>query len=135
MDLYTNIFLVFTTSSSIATWAIWKEMPLLWAGIIAISQIVTLAKPYLLFPKYVKVFYERNLQWQNISLEIEELWHKLENSIIEESVAAKEYFDLRKKSLIFDKVSEDIIFFDYTRLQDKAEELCNFNIQKLYNNE
>jgi len=134
-DLYTNIFLVFATSSSIATWAIWKEMTLLWAMIIAISQIVTLAKPHFLFPKYVKVFYEKSIQWQNLSLEIEELWHKIDNSIIEESEASKIYFALRKRCLVFNKVPEDIIFFDYNKLQDKAETLCNYNIQKLYSYE
>jgi hypothetical protein len=134
-DLFTNIFLVFATSSSIATWAIWKEMPLLWAMIIAISQIVTLAKPYFLFPKYIKVFYEKSIQWQNLSLEIEELWHKIDNSIIDEAEASQIYFVLRKRCLAFDKVPEDIIFFDYNKLQDKAEILCNYNIQKLYSHE
>lgn len=135
LDLYTNIFLVFATSSSIATWAIWKEMPLLWALIIATCQIITLAKPHFLFPKYIKVFYEKNIQWQNLSLEIEELWHKFDNSIIEESEASELYFNLRKRCIAFDKVPEDIIFFDFNKLQNKAESLCNYNIQKLYVNE
>lgn len=134
-DLCLNIFLVLATSSSIATWAIWKEMPLLWATIIAISQIITLAKPYFLFPKYIKVFYEKSIHWQNTTLEIEELWHKFENGIVDEPNASKTYFELRKRALAFDKVPEDIIFFDFERLQEEAETLCDYYIQKQLNYE
>ena len=109
-DLCTNIFLVIATSSSIATWAIWKELPFLWAAIIAISQIITLLKPYFLFPKYIKVFYEKSILWQNISLELEELWHKFENNIVDKSKATDAYFEFKKRCLAFDKVPEDIIF-------------------------
>ena len=44
-----NIFLVIVTSSSISAWAIWEVNILkwVWAVIIAISQIISLIKPYL----------------------------------------------------------------------------------------
>ena len=130
-DLITNIFLVAVTSSSIAAWAIWKEFPLLWAIIIGLSQIMTLAKPYFLFPKYIKVFNEKSIHWQYNALELEELWHKLNNSLIEEVEVTKIYFELRKKSLAFDQVPEDIIFFNFNRFQEEAENQCNIYIKKL----
>lgn len=129
-DLGTNIILVIATSSSIASWAIWRELPYLWATIIAISQLVTLLKPHFLFPKYIKVFYEKRIEWQNLSIELEQLWHRYENGIIDKADALNFYFTLRKKSLAFDKVSDDIIFFDFSNLQEKAESLCNYYIQK-----
>lgn len=129
-DLWTNVFLVIATSSSIATWAIWGKLPILWATIIAVSQIITLIKPYFLFPKYIKVFYEKKIQWQNLSLELEELWHKYENEIIDKANASNIYFTLRKRCLTFDKVPDDIIFFDFNNLQEKAETYCNYYIQK-----
>lgn len=131
LDLITNIFLVLATSSSIAAWAIWKELPLLWAIIIGVSQILTLAKPYFLFPKYIKVFNEKSIHWQNNTLILEELWHKINHSEIEISEATDIYFSLRNKSLTFDQVPEDIIFFNFTKLQNIAEQQCNNYIKKL----
>ena len=130
-DLCTNIILVVATSSSIATWAIWKELPFLWATIIAISQVITLIKPYFLFPKYIKVFYEKTILWQNLSYEIEEIWHKFEKEIIDKDTALNFYFELRKRCLTFDKVPEDIIFFNFEKLQYKAETNCNNYIKKI----
>lgn len=130
-DLILNLFLVFATTSSVAAWAIWKEFPLLWAFIIAISQLLTISKPYFLFPKYIKVFHEKNILWQQLSLDLEELWHKINYSTIDESEASCIYFELRRKSLVFDKVPEDIIFFDFNRFQDEAERQCNLYIQKI----
>ncbi|HUW05877.1 MAG TPA: hypothetical protein VMW01_06430 [Williamwhitmania sp.] len=131
LDLSLNLFLVFTTTSSVAAWAIWKEFPLLWALIIAISQVITIAKPYFLFPKYIKVFYEKNILWQQLSLELEELWHNTNYSIIDEPEASRIYFELRKKCIIFDKVPEDIIFFDFKNFQTEAEKQCNYYTQKI----
>ncbi len=131
LDLCTNIFLVLATSSSIAAWAIWKEYPLLWTTIIGLSQIMTLAKPYFLFPKYIKVFNEKSVHWQHNALDLEELWHKLNNGIVEETEITNEYFELKKKSLVFDQFPEDIIFFDFKRLQNTAENQCNIYIKKI----
>jgi len=130
LDLFLNLFLVFTTTSSVAAWAIWKEFPLLWAFIIAMSQVITISKPYFLFPKYIKVFYEKNILWQQLTLELEELWHKTNYSLIDDTEASNIYFELRKKSLVFDKVPEDIIFFDFNKFQNEAERQCNYYIQK-----
>lgn len=130
-DLFLNLFLVFATTSSVAAWAIWKEFPLLWAFIIAISQLITISKPYFLFPKYIKVFHEKNILWQQLSLELEELWHKINYSIINETEASIIYFELKKKSLVFDTVPEDIIFFDFNSFQNEAEKQCNYYIQKI----
>lgn len=130
-DLLVNLFLVIVTTSSVAAWTIWNEFPLLWGLIIAVSQILTISKPYFLFPKYIKVFHEKNILWQQLSLDLEELWHKTNNSIIDESAASELYFKLRKKSLVFDKVPDDIIFFDFKKFQDDAERQCNYYIQKI----
>ncbi|MFA5330525.1 MAG: hypothetical protein WC384_22220 [Prolixibacteraceae bacterium] len=130
-DLILNLFLVFATTSSVAAWAIWKEFPLLWAFIIAVSQLLTISKPYFLFPKYIKVFHEKNILWQQLSLDLEELWHKINYSTIDETDASSLYFELRRKCLVFDKVPEDIIFFDFNRFQDEAERQCNLYIQKI----
>ena len=130
-DLYANVMLVIATSSSVAAWAIWKIHPTLWAMIIGISQVVTLLKPYFLFPKYIKVFNEKSIRWQNLSMELEKLWFNLNNDIVDEKQAAALYFDLKQKSILFDNVPEDIIFFDYSRILKIAEKQCDIYISKI----
>ena len=48
-DKSVNIFLAITSSSSIAAWAIWQEHQIVWAVIIASSQVATAVKPFLPF--------------------------------------------------------------------------------------
>jgi hypothetical protein len=130
-DLFTNICLLSISFSSIATWAIWKEMSILWAIIIGLSQIFTLGKPYFLFSKYIRVFSEKSILWQQYSLDLEKLWHKINNGQIEDSEASNIFFDLKQKSLSFDQIPEDIIFFDFNKLQLKAEKQCDYYTRKL----
>jgi len=130
LDLCINILLVLTTSSSVAAWAIWQKFPLLWALLIGISQILTLIKPYFLFHKYIKVFSEKGIQWQYNTLELEKLWYDYNNGIIDDNKASSIYFELRKKCISFDNMPDDIIFFNFNKIQVKAEKQCNCTIEK-----
>jgi len=40
------------------------------------------------------------------------------------------YFKLKKQSIAFDQVPEDIIFFDFEKQLKQAEELCNIYMKK-----
>jgi len=130
-DLYTNIFLVITTSLSVAAWTIWNIYPTLWALIIGLSQLMTLIKPYFLFPKYIKVFNEKSIRWQHITLELDEIWFGLNNDIIDEKKASTLYFELKKKSLTFDNVPDDIIFFNHNKIHAIAESQCDYTLTKI----
>jgi len=130
-DLWSNIFLAFATSSSIAVWALWDKYPSIWILIIGISQVIMITKPYFLFPKYIKVFSEKSIHWQNLSVQIERLWHNLEEKYIEERQASEMFFELREKSLVFDNIPQDLIFFDHKKQLKKAEKECEIYIKKI----
>jgi hypothetical protein len=130
-DLILNLFLLITTSSSITAWAVWKELPILWAIIIGVSQVITIAKPYFLFPKYIKIFNEKSIYWQQLSIEIEELWVNTNYSHITEEESSVKYFELKRKSMNFDSLPDDIIFFTHNNLQSIAEEKCNIYLNKI----
>jgi hypothetical protein len=126
-----NIFLVLASSSSVAAWAIWKQFPLLWLFIFGISQVLVLIKPYVLFPKYIKVFNEKSIYWQELSTDLEELWHKINFKIIDEQTATDKLFELKRKADGFDNTPDDIIFFNFKRFQKNAEQLVDIYLQKL----
>jgi hypothetical protein len=54
IDKGLNIFLALTSSGSIAAWAVVKDHAMLWACIIAASQIVTAIKPFLPYRQRAK---------------------------------------------------------------------------------
>ena len=119
-----------TTSSSIAAWAVWEKHQLIWGALIALSQIVTILKPYFLFPRYIKTFHEKRIKWQAISMDYEELWFDFNRNTISEKKAKIKFFNLKKSSLSFDQVPSDIIFFDFKKHQKHAEQLCNIYMTK-----
>ena len=71
LDKSVNIFLAVTSSASIAGWALWNEYQLVWACIIAASQVVTAIKPFLPFRKRMKAVSDLNTQIQSIFLDAE----------------------------------------------------------------
>ncbi|MEH6763459.1 MAG: hypothetical protein V7655_03080 [Aequorivita antarctica] len=130
-DLYLNIFLAVMSSSSVAAWAIWRQNPTLWLLLIALTQLFSLAKPYFLFPKYVKIFNEKSLRWQQLTVDLEEIWFKINNGLITEENAITVYFDYKKRALSFDNFPEDIIYFDYQSIQKVAEQNVDVFINKI----
>lgn len=130
-DLALNLFLVFSTSASVATWAIWDELDLLWAGIIGVSQLLTLAKPYFLFPKYIKIFSEKKGQWQSLTVELETLWYKINRAAINDDEAWSLHEVIRRQMTDLNHTPEDIIFFKHEKLQREAEENCNIYLINL----
>jgi hypothetical protein len=47
-------FLAAASCGSIAAWAVWNELPLLWGVIIAVSQVITAVKQYLPYGKRIQ---------------------------------------------------------------------------------
>lgn len=89
-DKSTNIFLAVTSSSSIAVWAVWQQYQLVWAVIIAMSQVITAIKPFLPYKQRLKAVSELNNSIQEISLKYEKEWF----SVAEGELTEKQIHDL-----------------------------------------
>ncbi len=131
LDLWSNIFLALATSSSIAAWAIWDKYPSIWILIIGISQVLMITKPYFLFPKYIKIFNEKCIHWQHITVQLEKLWHEHNEGYIIDKDASNSFFELKQNSLVFDTVPDDLIFFNHRKQQHQAEKECEIHITKI----
>lgn len=130
-DLWSNIFLALVTSSSVAAWAFWDKYPSLWILIIGISQVLMITKPYFLFPKYIKIFNEKSIHWQHLTVQIEKLWHDINEEFINEKNASISYFELKQKSLTFDNLPDDLIFFNHSKQQKQAENKTEIHLSKI----
>jgi hypothetical protein len=127
-----NVFLAIVSSTSIAAWAIWKVTPIIWASIIAVSQVLTVAKPYFPYFKYVKEFNLKCIRLEIINIEFERLWYKLQNKKITEDIADDLYFDLRKQTSEILNFSDDTIFKVTSMIEKKANESMKYFLQTNY---
>lgn len=98
-----NIFLAVTSSSSIAAWAIWQEYQIVWAVIIAASQVITAIKPFLPYKQRLKAVSELNDRLQDITLECEREWYSVVEGKLTEEQIHNLCISLRNKALMAEK--------------------------------
>lgn len=96
-ERWTNIIIALASSGSIATWAIWSKFPLLWAGIIALSQVISLVKPYFPYNKYLNELQEKKNIALKINLDFERLWYKMQYDKISEEESVEEFFHIKEE--------------------------------------
>ncbi|MBL4862061.1 MAG: hypothetical protein JKY09_03470 [Crocinitomicaceae bacterium] len=92
-----SFFLAIISTSSVAAWALWQEYPSVWAIIVAVSQILHVAKPYIPYIKYDKEYLEMHFKFENLYLKYERLWFKFESNKIKDSDIEDYFYKLREQ--------------------------------------
>jgi hypothetical protein len=130
-----NIFLLLVTSSSISAWAIWQRPYLawLWAAIIALSQIISLIKPYLNYAKYAKELNEKHFLIQTLNVEYEKLWVSFKFEKISTESAFEKAFELKNTLTKGMNFSDDIIISENKEIQAKAKEKVAIYLKTNFN--
>jgi hypothetical protein len=122
-DKAINIFLALTSSSSIAAWAIWQRYQIVWAILIALSQVVTSIKPFLPYKQRLKAVSELNDKIQEISLNCEKNWFPVAEGELTEKEIHERYIELRDKSLEAErKCLEKMVLPKKRKILKKAED-------------
>lgn len=120
LDRYVNIFLALASSGSIAAWAVWKNYPILWSSIIAISQVITTIKPYFAYNKIAKELNNRCLKMDLLNNEYARFWNKIQRGKLTEDTIEQYYFDYNKTYTEVLNFSEDLVFDTSKELEKKA---------------
>lgn len=125
LDRMISIFLAITASSAIGSWVIWKELSLLWAVIVAASQVVTVINAYLPYKKRIKQINDLKNRLTPIYLEIESKWFDVNWGKLDDKEINKLHYDLAKKW----EAAEAEFFADDSLPEDEkfmqeADELC-----------
>lgn len=132
-DKWLNIFLAITSSGSIASWAIWRDLAWLWGAIIALSQLVTALKPIFPFSKHVHSLNMRCYKQEALFLELDNLWFSLIDGSISERIAKTKLSHLKQR------LSENMFFddedgFEFSKeLQEEAAKMTADTLQTKYN--
>lgn len=69
-----KVFLAITSSSSIASWAIWSELGMLWGVLIALSQVVNAIRRFLPWERRAKELSNLGRDVADILLTFEQRW-------------------------------------------------------------
>jgi hypothetical protein len=127
-----NLFLAIASSGSIGAWAIWQQIPMVWASIIAGSQILTVVKPYFPFYKYAKDLMAKCSKAEILNIEMERLWYKVQTNKITEDEASELYFDLKKQVTELFNSGDDTAFDVNKSIEEKANKKMAIFLKNTY---
>jgi hypothetical protein len=94
-DRSVNILLAVTSSGSIAGWAIWQQVAILWACIIAVSQVVAVIKNYLPYKTRMRSLSGVVHEFEDLILFAEKSWFDVsEGKLTEEEIHNLQFYAL-----------------------------------------
>ncbi|EGQ9502716.1 hypothetical protein NMS18_003359 [Vibrio cholerae] len=96
-----SFILAFSSAGCVAAWSIWKTNPTIWAIIVAISQVLHLAKPYMPYIKHDRDLFEMGCKYESLYVSYEQLWFAFEKSRLCEDDVEKRFYELRKSEQNF----------------------------------
>lgn len=124
-DRTMKILMAITSSASIGAWAVWKEFSLLWASIIAVSQVVSAVSPHLPFKERLKAYSSMLHEFEELFIQAESKWYEIASGKMEEDEINKSRTNIRlQKQKIMKKHLASIIIPDNQKKAEKAENLA-----------
>jgi hypothetical protein len=131
-DRFIKILLAVVSSSSIGAWAIWNQLSLIWAGIIATSQVITAVLPFLPYKNRIKAYSALLNELEELMVQAEFKWHAISTGELTSSEINKARFDIRTlKQKSLKKHIQTTIPTD-GKLHDRAEELARQYFETFY---
>jgi hypothetical protein len=79
IDRGTKAFLALAASSSIGGWVIFQQYAILWASVVAASQVLQAVKEYLPYKARLKALASLSVDLNALSLVAEDQWFKVSN--------------------------------------------------------
>ena len=128
-----SFFLAFASASSVAAWTVWSDVPGIWATIVAISQLLHIAKPYFPFLKNDRDFYEMSFQYESLYLDYERLWFKYENGKITEDETENIFYKSRESEMEIINKFKHIHCPDFKNLANEVSNEVNAELARTFN--
>ena len=100
-----SFLLAFTSAGSVAAWAIWKEYPSAWAIIVAVAQILHVAKPHIPVLGKETDFLAMSFDFEKLYLQYERLWYDFDTEKIIGEEAEALFYQYRERELEIQRIS------------------------------
>lgn len=97
VDRNINMFLAFSSSGSIGAWVIWKDYSFIWAGIIALSQVINAVKSFLPYSKRLKALQGVTNDLESLFLSMENRWYDVSEGKLTEEEIHKIHMNYKEK--------------------------------------
>jgi hypothetical protein len=122
-DRYIKIIIAIASSSSIGAWVVWEKFGMLWALIIAASQVLTVISAYLPYKVRLKALTGFQPAIEELSLYAEERWFDVaEGKLTEENIHKLQFEIKSKKAKLQDRYLKNTPLPDREKYLSKAEE-------------
>jgi len=119
-----NLFTALVSSSSIAGWAIWQRLSILWSIIIVTSQVINAIKDYLPYSKRVKNLTDIYIKLADLFNRMDFYWYDISNgNMTEEDIHAKLYEFRSERDKLDSRTIGNQNLPDSGRIRNKALEL------------
>lgn len=127
-----KIFLALSSSTSIASWAIWQDLSIVWASIIALSQVINSIKHLLPLAQREKLIRQVLPELTDLHMEVENNYYDVSNGLLSDKGIHELTIKLKKrKSSIVAKLDECSLP-DNQKLMTSAEERANIYLDGYY---
>jgi hypothetical protein len=90
-EKWSQLFLAFTSSSTVAAWTLWSSRPTLWKVLSALSTLAALALPILNWRKLVPEIADQRARWIELRSAYEALWFDVEKDDFPPKIVEKEF--------------------------------------------
>lgn len=122
-----NVFSAVVSSTSIAAWAIWQQLSLLWSIIIAISQVLNAIKVYLPYNIRLKLIASFMEDLKYLYNKMEYNWLKVSNGeLTEEEINELLYTFKNEYTGIENKNMKEEILLDNENFKKEADQKTDF---------
>lgn len=98
-DRFVKIFLAFTSSGSIAAWAVWREFAMLWGSFIAVSQFLSAIKEFLPFERRLGVVRKLSIDLEGLFIRWEAMWNQVAEGEFSDAETNSRLADLKKAKI------------------------------------
>jgi hypothetical protein len=116
-----SFILAFASASSVAAWVMWDKFPWLWAGIVAFSQLLHVAKPYLPYVKNERDYIEMSFEYEYLYMKYEKLWHEYEKKYLDDRQTEEQFYQLRNKEIEIESNHKLVYCPEIKWIMNKAE--------------
>lgn len=103
-----SFFLALTSAGSVAAWAIWKQHPVVWATIVALAQVLHIAKPYIPFLGKETDFLAMSFDFERLYLQYERLWYDFDADKIPTEEAEAGFYQYRERELDIERTHKAV---------------------------
>lgn len=92
-----SALLALVASGSVATWAIWKEMPLFWASLVALSHVISAIRQWLPWERRLRSVVQAKQDLDSLALLAESRWFGIRSGHLSREEVDRSVMEIKRQ--------------------------------------